>query len=121
MLAVVRGARAWASTSKSLGSAPLAVARRFFSRVEADAAARRCRRGAAARFLRLWTLKEAYLKAIGTGLAGGLGRMTFVFDDAGACRFERADDARRGALAFQPVRCRRGHVLALAVLPAAPS
>ena len=27
-------------------------------------------------------LKEAYLKATGTGLAGGLGSMSFVFDEA---------------------------------------
>jgi len=43
------------------------IARRFFSEEEQAAAA-----GSPARFLEFWTLKEAYLKAIGLGLPGGL-------------------------------------------------
>jgi 4'-phosphopantetheinyl transferase len=43
------------------------IARRFFS-----AAEHRAIGGSPERFLELWTLKEAYLKALGLGLPGGL-------------------------------------------------
>jgi 4'-phosphopantetheinyl transferase len=43
------------------------LADRFYSRDEARAVA-----GSPARFLEFWTLKEAYLKALGLGLPGGL-------------------------------------------------
>jgi 4'-phosphopantetheinyl transferase len=43
------------------------IARRFYSEDERRAVA-----GSPARFLELWTLKEAYLKALGLGLPGGL-------------------------------------------------
>jgi len=43
------------------------IARRFFSEDEHRAVA-----GSPSRFLELWTLKEAYLKALGLGLPGGL-------------------------------------------------
>jgi len=46
------------------------IARRFYSEAECRAVA-----GSADRFLELWTLKEAYLKAIGIGLVGGLGSL----------------------------------------------
>ena len=44
-----------------------AIARRFYSERERRAVA-----GSATRFLEFWTLKEAYLKALGQGLPGGL-------------------------------------------------
>jgi 4'-phosphopantetheinyl transferase len=43
------------------------IAARFYTEAERLAVA-----GSPPRFLELWTLKEAYLKAIGLGLAGGL-------------------------------------------------
>ena len=33
------------------------------------------------RFYALWTLKESWLKATGEGLAGGLDRVSFRFDE----------------------------------------
>jgi 4'-phosphopantetheinyl transferase len=59
------------------------LARRFFSAGEADAleALPAAIRGAA--FLRLWTCKEAVLKALGVGISFGLDRVAFALDGAG--------------------------------------
>lgn len=48
------------------------------------------------RALTLWTLKEAYLKAIGIGLHAGLGKIEFLYDAAGEprLRVENGIDAR---------------------------
>jgi 4'-phosphopantetheinyl transferase len=35
------------------------------------------------RFVELWTLKEAFLKALGVGLSGSLGAVSFRFDEPG--------------------------------------
>ena len=67
---------------KSLAAPPLAVAERYFSAAEAAQLRALTSDAQPRRFLQLWTLKEAYLKAIGTGLAGGLGRMSFMFESA---------------------------------------
>ena len=40
------------------------------------------------RYLSLWTLKEAYIKARGMGMALPLREISFLFDDAGAVRLE---------------------------------
>lgn len=40
------------------------------------------------RALSLWTLKEAYLKAIGIGLTAGLNNVEFLFDDSGEPRIQ---------------------------------
>jgi 4'-phosphopantetheinyl transferase len=59
---------------------PFNVAQRYFSAEEAreleqlDESERRMR------FFALWTLKEAWLKATGQGVAGGLGRVRFTFE-----------------------------------------
>lgn len=71
---------------------PLPVARRYFSGHEVTALHALPPEEQPLRFLRLWTLKEACLKALGEGLAGGLDSMTFTFDEAGGVAFERAAD-----------------------------
>lgn len=53
-----------------------AIAQRFFAPAEAQLVAT----GGRMVFLRLWTLKEAYLKATGAGLAGGLHTCCFTLD-----------------------------------------
>ena len=100
--------------------APLAVARRYFSPGEAEALEGLPADARPRRFLRLWTLKESYLKAVGTGIVGGLESMTFRIDDAGACKFERADDPQASRWSFSQVEVGE-HVLALARLPARES
>lgn len=64
-------------------AAPLALATRYFTADEARQLAgcsaseqQRC-------FYRLWTLKEAWLKATGRGVADGLAGISFDFDAAG--------------------------------------
>eukprot|EP00887_Chlorella_sp_A99_P007790 scaffold20.g7790.t1 len=59
---------------------PLRLARRRFSQREvADLAACTDPDTRAAYFLQLWTLKEAYVKALGTGLHGSPGTRSFSF------------------------------------------
>lgn len=43
------------------------------------------------RYLSLWTLKEAYIKARGMGMALPLREISFLFDSAGEVRLEAAD------------------------------
>ncbi|KAL6778360.1 hypothetical protein ACKKBG_A17905 [Auxenochlorella protothecoides x Auxenochlorella symbiontica] len=59
---------------------PLSFARRRFSPLEAEAM-QGCTSEAERRalFIRLWVLKEAYLKARGTGIAGSSGLRSFAF------------------------------------------
>jgi 4'-phosphopantetheinyl transferase len=96
---------------------PLAAARRYFSAAEVAALDALPAEEQPGRFLRLWTLKEAYLKAIGTGIAGGLGSMTFNLE-AGGCRFERAADADAARWQFHQYTLAPDYVVALACPPA---
>ena len=59
------------------------LARRFFSRREADALDALGEDRRATAFLRLWTCKEAVLKALGAGISFGLDRIAFDLDAAG--------------------------------------
>jgi 4'-phosphopantetheinyl transferase len=101
------------------GRARLAVAERYFSAAEAAQLRELPPEAQPRRFVQLWTLKEAYLKATGTGLAGGLGRMSFVFDHDEDFHFERADDADAARWQFRQYEIGAAHVLGLAVLPGA--
>jgi 4'-phosphopantetheinyl transferase len=53
------------------------LARRFFSKREADALEAMPETERATAFLRLWTCKEAVLKALGAGISFGLDRVAF--------------------------------------------
>jgi 4'-phosphopantetheinyl transferase len=79
---------------------PLPVARRYFSAREAAALDALPPEARPRRFLRLWTLKEAYLKAVGEGLPGGLDRMTFTLDDGAGIGFEHDDDPQAARWSF---------------------
>jgi len=116
VLAVTRSAALGIDTEIYDKKVPLEVARRFFSPLEADALEALPADAQPRRFLRLWTLKESYLKAEGTGIAGGLDSMTFRIDDAGACTFECATDPRAARWSFSQFDVGEQHVLALARL-----
>jgi len=59
------------------------LARRFFAPAEADSLKRLPSPQQLPAFLRLWTCKEAVLKAIGAGLSFGLSRVAFELSDDG--------------------------------------
>ena len=59
------------------------LARRFFAAAEADALEALPPEIRLAAFLRLWTCKEAVLKALGVGISFGLERVAFALDAAG--------------------------------------
>lgn len=60
-----------------------ALARRFFAKPEADALDALPAERRPEAFLRLWTCKEAVLKALGVGISFGLDRVAFSLDAAG--------------------------------------
>lgn len=84
------------------------IASRFYSEAECRAVA-----GSAARFLEFWTLKEAYLKAIGLGLPGGLDSLecTGLSPSAGEWSMSAAHPGWR----FRQLEAAPGFVAALAV------
>lgn len=90
VMAVGRVPRIGVDVERKDAHVNLAVARRYFSPAEAAALDALPEAERPARFQRLWTLKEAYLKALGAGIVGGLGSMTFHFD-ADGIRLEPAD------------------------------
>jgi 4'-phosphopantetheinyl transferase len=83
------------------------IAARFYSEAECRAVA-----GSPARFLEFWTLKEAYLKAIGAGLPGGLGSLecTGLAPSSGDWSASAAHPGWR----FQNLRPRPGFTAAVA-------
>ena len=118
VMAVCRHPRVGVDVER-LGRAPLAVTERYFSAAEAAQLRALPVEAQPRRFVQLWTLKEAYLKAVGSGLAGGLGRTSFHFHDAKQFRFEREDDPQAERWQFRQFDASADHLLALAVLPGA--
>jgi 4'-phosphopantetheinyl transferase len=95
----------------------LEIARRYFSAREIAGLHALPPEEQPRRFLELWTLKEAYLKAVGTGIAGGLGSMTFDFP-VGGISFERARDPDASRWRFHQWSAADSHLLAIAWLGA---
>jgi 4'-phosphopantetheinyl transferase len=114
VLAVARTPRLGVDVELRGQRAPLKVARRYFSPIEVAALDALPPGEQPLRFQRLWTLKEAYLKAIGTGVAGGLGSMTFHVEPGGP-RFERAADPDAAQWRFREFEVPGGYLVALAI------
>jgi 4'-phosphopantetheinyl transferase len=90
------------------------LARRYF---DADEAAELLALPAAARELRFyqgWTAREAVLKAVGRGLAFGLGRLRIGVDADGALRLRRLAGDDPAAWQLQALSAPAGHLAALA-------
>ncbi len=66
----------------------LELARRYFSETECADLERCAESQRQTRFIEIWTLKEAYVKAIGEGLSRPLDGFTFMFDDRSSVHFE---------------------------------
>lgn len=100
----------------------LAISERFFSAPEraALAACPPAERDAA--FFRCWTRKEAYVKAVGDGIALGLDRFDVSLEPGGAARFLalEGDPARAAEWSLTHLEPGPGYVGALA-LPAHPA
>lgn len=97
-----------------------AIARRFFSKSEADYLEALDSTQRTAAFFRLWTLKEALVKAIGTGIAGNLSQTevdtaTLLDDHPRFLRMppEAGDPERLGVFTFEALP---GHVAAAVTL-----
>jgi 4'-phosphopantetheinyl transferase len=93
--------------------APIELATRYFAPSEARLLATQAPTQQTSTFYRLWTLKEAYLKAIGQGLAAPLDGFSFTLDPAAiTIAGQRATSTAWQFVEFQPGPT---HSLALAV------
>ena len=101
----------------------LELAERFFSPSEAAALYALPLERQYDRFYELWTLKESYIKARGTGLSLGLSRFSFSVEDSTASvRFDRGFPDDPAAWAFRLFRPDERYVIATAaeLLPQKP-
>jgi 4'-phosphopantetheinyl transferase len=95
----------------------LAIARRFFTRAEAELLARRDGDARHNAFFALWTHKEAAVKALGARLADKLERIAFTLDPAGRPQLDSFAATRSSdELWVQRLDAPVGHVAALASL-----
>jgi len=91
------------------------IAQRFFSPIECrslDACEPALYRR---RFIELWTLKESYLKGIGTGLSHPLHTFSFIFDANGGVTFDAPPDVAAADWQFVLAAPSPRYRLALAV------
>jgi len=92
----------------------LELARRWFAPSEAAALAALPKGRRQAAFLRLWTCKEAVLKAAGIGIGHGLHRAEFALSAAGEVTGLRAHGLQPETWNVQPLAPDDAHVAALA-------
>ena len=91
-----------------------ALARRYFAPCEAELVARTPPQGRQEAFLRIWTLKEAFVKATGDGVGLGLDRFAFELDPP-RLRFAPESAGSPASWEFAEARPTRRHLMALAV------
>lgn len=87
------------------------LAERYFAPSEAALLAALPQPARHAAFLRIWTLKEAYVKATGEGIATGLDSFGFTLDPP-CLAFAPGGTARWRVMQWQPTP---GHILAMAL------
>ena len=105
---------AWTSNVPTASPDSRDIASRYFSAAELtqlDACPEDQR---AARFIELWTLKEAYVKAIGRGLGHPLNTFAFSFDETSGLRFDARTDPVGASWTFALFAPSPRHRLALA-------
>lgn len=97
--------------------ATVAIADRFFSPLEVEALRRLPEEAQRDRFFDYWTLKEAYIKARGMGLAIPLDQFSFLLEEAAPIRLvgapELGDDG--ASWQFEKLELTRRHRTALAI------
>ena len=93
---------------------PREIASHFFSQTELRQLAACSPADYAHRFIEFWTLKEAYIKAIGTGLSHPLDSFSFSLDGNGDIQFS-ARDTRESEWRFALITPDPGYRLAVAV------
>jgi 4'-phosphopantetheinyl transferase len=92
------------------------VARRFFAPSEVEALQRAPESERASAFFTFWTLKEAYIKALGLGLAAPLERFSFRLEAPAPPSISFADSSSDpGRWCFSLFHPTERHVVALAV------
>jgi 4'-phosphopantetheinyl transferase len=101
------------------GSTPLRVATRYFDVDEVRELESLPTGEKRRRFYALWTLKEAWLKATGRGLAAGLGTISFSLDPTHRARAVRFMNETDGSWSFWQAQVSREHLLAVGVRAAA--
>lgn len=116
VMAAGRGLRVGIDVEAFARRRNLEIARRYFSPREIAGLRALPPADQPRRFLELWTLKEAYLKAIGMGISGGLGSMTFDLG-AGGISFERVADPDAARWKFHQRKVGETHLVALACKP----
>jgi len=92
-----------------------AIARGFFTPEEAQALAGVAGEEQRRLFYRFWTLKEAYIKAIGTGLSTPLDSFSFTFDPSRGVAFCACEDAHAEEWRFLVTELPDDVCLALAI------
>jgi 4'-phosphopantetheinyl transferase len=97
------------------GADVLELANRYFSPIEIAHLEGCLQAERQTRFIEIWTLKEAYVKATGDGLSCRLDEFAFVFDGPTSFRFESSDGAQSAAWQFGLFKPSAHHRLAVAV------
>lgn len=100
-------------------ASPLVIAERYFSpRERSELGACDARE---LRFIEIWTLKEAFVKATGAGVTGALDAFSFTVDDTGAIGFEPPPGEIAAAWRFEMFAPLERYRMAVAVRGPAPN